>query len=124
MWAADRVVAPTPGSAIAIPKTANEFTIKGSSNSDTDKIMARMDAMTMKMDAQYKYIQSRSNLPTPDYNDDDTAMSREEKAKFMQNFQRIRFYNDYRDRDSNRDNWHSSRRNDYNRDYYRSNSDD
>ncbi|GJS67480.1 reverse transcriptase domain-containing protein [Tanacetum coccineum] len=28
MWAADRVVAPTPGSAITIPETANEFTIK------------------------------------------------------------------------------------------------
>ncbi|GKD99200.1 hypothetical protein Tco_1383097 [Tanacetum coccineum] len=31
-----------------------------SSNSDTDKIMAPMDAMTMKMDAQYKDFQSRS----------------------------------------------------------------
>ncbi|GJU02826.1 hypothetical protein Tco_1113164 [Tanacetum coccineum] len=29
MWAADRVVAPTPGSAITIPKIANEFAIKG-----------------------------------------------------------------------------------------------
>ncbi|GKB38596.1 hypothetical protein Tco_0883538 [Tanacetum coccineum] len=29
MWAADRVVALTPGSAITIPRTANEFTIKG-----------------------------------------------------------------------------------------------
>ncbi|GKD41310.1 hypothetical protein Tco_1261517 [Tanacetum coccineum] len=29
MWAADRVVAPTPGSAITIPETANEFAIKG-----------------------------------------------------------------------------------------------
>nr|GFB57265.1 reverse transcriptase domain-containing protein [Tanacetum cinerariifolium] len=29
MWAADRVVAPTPSSAITIPKTANEFAIKG-----------------------------------------------------------------------------------------------
>ncbi|GJY80992.1 reverse transcriptase domain-containing protein [Tanacetum coccineum] len=29
MWVADRVVAPTPGSAITIPKTANEFAIKG-----------------------------------------------------------------------------------------------
>ncbi|GJX22543.1 reverse transcriptase domain-containing protein [Tanacetum coccineum] len=28
MWAADRVVAPTPGSAIFIPETANEFAIK------------------------------------------------------------------------------------------------
>ncbi|GJV77288.1 reverse transcriptase domain-containing protein [Tanacetum coccineum] len=159
MWAADRVVAPTPGSAITIPKTANEFAIKafsqhknesltdawlrmkemlqnchghnlskgniikifyhglseitqevlnaaaggiflyktpnqayqlledkvllnldwaknqktksslkktisfadeGSSNSKTNKIMARMDAMTLKMDAQYKELQSHS----------------------------------------------------------------
>ncbi|GKF03773.1 hypothetical protein Tco_0034441, partial [Tanacetum coccineum] len=29
MWAADHVVALTPGSAITIPKTANEFAIKG-----------------------------------------------------------------------------------------------
>ncbi|GKF70037.1 reverse transcriptase domain-containing protein, partial [Tanacetum coccineum] len=29
MWAADRVVAPTSGSAITIPETANEFAIKG-----------------------------------------------------------------------------------------------
>ncbi|GJR87796.1 hypothetical protein Tco_0211807 [Tanacetum coccineum] len=29
MWAADRVVAPTPGSAITIPETVNEFAIKG-----------------------------------------------------------------------------------------------
>ncbi|GJY16517.1 hypothetical protein Tco_0386939 [Tanacetum coccineum] len=106
MWAADRVVAPTPGSTITIPEIANEFAIKvggiflyktpnqayqlledkvllkldwaknqkaksslkktvvfaveGSSNSKTDKIMARIDVMTMKMDAQYKEFQSRS----------------------------------------------------------------
>ncbi|GKB18387.1 hypothetical protein Tco_0852310, partial [Tanacetum coccineum] len=29
MWAADHVVAPTPGSAITIPETANKFSIKG-----------------------------------------------------------------------------------------------
>ncbi|GKF46234.1 reverse transcriptase domain-containing protein, partial [Tanacetum coccineum] len=29
MWAVDHVVAPTPGSAITIPETANEFSIKG-----------------------------------------------------------------------------------------------
>ncbi|GJZ95825.1 hypothetical protein Tco_0668159 [Tanacetum coccineum] len=29
MWAADRVVALNPGSAITIPETANEFAIKG-----------------------------------------------------------------------------------------------
>ncbi|GJS16388.1 reverse transcriptase domain-containing protein [Tanacetum coccineum] len=44
------------------------FAAKGSSNSDTDKIMARMDNMTMKMDAQ-----SRSK-PNPDHNDDDIPM--------------------------------------------------
>ncbi|GJR32153.1 hypothetical protein Tco_1108385 [Tanacetum coccineum] len=99
------------------------FADEGSSNSDTDKIMARMDAMTMKMDAQYKEFQSRSKQPNPDHNDDDIPMSREEEAKFMQTFRRTRFYNDYRDRDSNRDNWRSSGRNDYNRDNYQSNSD-
>ncbi|GJY07169.1 hypothetical protein Tco_0374223 [Tanacetum coccineum] len=154
MWAADRVVAPTPSSAITIPETANEFAIKGniikifyhglneitqevlnaaaggiflyktpnqayqllkdkvllkldwaknqktktslkktvaftdegSSNSDTDKIMVRMDAMTMKMDAQYKELQSRAKQPTPNLNDDDIPMSCEEEAKFMQTF--------------------------------------
>ncbi|GKB95441.1 reverse transcriptase domain-containing protein [Tanacetum coccineum] len=29
MWATDRVVVPTPGSAITIPETAKEFAIKG-----------------------------------------------------------------------------------------------
>ncbi|GKC61767.1 hypothetical protein Tco_1089365 [Tanacetum coccineum] len=98
MWAADRVFTSTPGPTITIPETANEFAIKafadeGSSNSDTDKIMARMDAITMKMDAQYKEIQSRAkcnhcggNHSTAYYNDDDTPMSHEEEAKFMQTF--------------------------------------
>ncbi|GKB79026.1 hypothetical protein Tco_0945921 [Tanacetum coccineum] len=81
------------------------FANEGSSNSDTYKIMARMDA-------------------GPDLDDDDMPMSREEEAKFMQTFRKTHFYNDYRDRDSNRDNWHSSGRNDYHRDNYRSNTDD
>ncbi|GJY01236.1 reverse transcriptase domain-containing protein [Tanacetum coccineum] len=98
MWAADRVVALTLGFTITIPETANEFAIKGnhltlvkgnqfdgSSSSDTDKIMARMDAMTMKIDAQYKDFQSRSK-PNPDHNNDEIPMSREEEAKFMQTF--------------------------------------
>ncbi|GKC98729.1 hypothetical protein Tco_1169004 [Tanacetum coccineum] len=76
------------------------------------------------MDAQYKEMQSRSNQSIPEYDEDDTPMSRKEEAKFMQTFRRTRFYNDYRDRDSNRDNWRSTGRNDYNRDNYRSNSDD
>ncbi|GJR40737.1 hypothetical protein Tco_1216421 [Tanacetum coccineum] len=64
--------------------------------------MARMDAMTMKMDAQCKEFKSRSNKPNSDHNDDGIPMSREEEAKFMQTFRRNRFYNDYRDHDSNR----------------------
>ncbi|GJU30380.1 hypothetical protein Tco_1173969 [Tanacetum coccineum] len=61
------------------------FADEGSSNSNTDKVMARMDAMTMKIDAQYKELQSHSK-PNPDHNDDDIPMSREEEAKFMQTF--------------------------------------
>nr|GEW84285.1 reverse transcriptase domain-containing protein [Tanacetum cinerariifolium] len=45
-----------------------------------------MDAMTIKMDAQYKELQSRAKQPTPDLDDDDIPMSREEEAKFMQTF--------------------------------------
>ncbi|GKC19575.1 reverse transcriptase domain-containing protein [Tanacetum coccineum] len=84
--------------------------------------MAQMDAMTIKMDAQYKEFQSRSKQPNLD--DDDIPMSHEEEAKFMQTFRRTRFYNDYRDRDSNRNNWRSIGRNDYNRDNYQSHSND
>ncbi|GJT95740.1 putative reverse transcriptase domain-containing protein [Tanacetum coccineum] len=100
------------------------FADEGSSNSDTDKIMSRMDAMTITMDAQYKELQTRAKKPTPDLDDDDIPLSRKEEAKFMQTFCKTRFYNDYRDRDSNRKNWRSSGQNDYNRDNYRSNTDD
>ncbi|GKA21561.1 hypothetical protein Tco_0701550 [Tanacetum coccineum] len=62
------------------------FADEGSSNTDTDKIMARMDAMTIKMDAQYKELQSRAKQPIPDLNDDDIPMSHEEEAKFMETF--------------------------------------
>ncbi|GKC92459.1 hypothetical protein Tco_1157901 [Tanacetum coccineum] len=82
MWAADHVVAPTPGFEITIPETANEFAIKGSSNSDTDKTMARMDAMTLKMDTQYKELQSKAKKTKLNLDEDDTPMSREEEAKF------------------------------------------
>ncbi|GKD59793.1 hypothetical protein Tco_1297302 [Tanacetum coccineum] len=105
-------------------KKTGAFAAKGRSNSDTDKIMARMDAMTIKMDAQYKELQSRAKQPTPDLDEDDMPMSREEEAKFMQTFYKTPFYNDYRDRDSNRDNWRTSEWNNYNRDNYRSNTDD
>ncbi|GKB15539.1 hypothetical protein Tco_0849462 [Tanacetum coccineum] len=86
--------------------------------------MARMDAITMKIDALYKEFQSRSKQSNPDHNDDEKPMSREEEANFMQTFCRARFYNEYRDRDSNRDNWRSSGRNDYNRDNFQSHYDD
>ncbi|GJU52378.1 hypothetical protein Tco_1226092 [Tanacetum coccineum] len=128
MWAADRVVAPTPGSAITIPEQTNfplknetlteawlrmkemlrnchghnltkAFADEGSSTFDTDKTMVQMDSMTMKMNAQYKEFQSRSNCnhcrgnhSTADCNDDDTPMSREEEAKFMQTFRRMPNY--------------------------------
>ncbi|GKC15176.1 reverse transcriptase domain-containing protein [Tanacetum coccineum] len=100
------------------------FTDEGNSNSNTDKIMARMDVMAMKMDAQYKDFQTRSKQPIPDPNHDDTPMTRGEEAKFMQTFRRTCFYDQYHDHDSNRDNWRSSGRNNYNRDKYRSNSED
>ncbi|GJS89452.1 reverse transcriptase domain-containing protein [Tanacetum coccineum] len=88
------------------------------------RIMARMDAMTLKMDAQYKELQTHAKKTKPDLDEDDIPMSREEEAKFMQTFRKTRFYNDYRDRDSNRDNWRSNERSSYNRDNYRSNTDD
>ncbi|GJV28982.1 reverse transcriptase domain-containing protein [Tanacetum coccineum] len=47
------------------------FAAEGSSKFDTDKIMARMDAMTRLW---------------PDLDEDDMPMSREEEAKFMQTF--------------------------------------
>ncbi|GKA37915.1 hypothetical protein Tco_0724480 [Tanacetum coccineum] len=100
------------------------FADEGSSNSNTDKIMARMDAMTLKMDAQYKELQSNTKKTKPDLDEDDIPISREEEAKFMQTFCKTRFYNDYRDRDSNRDNWRSNEQSSYSRDNYRSNTDD
>ncbi|GKC70379.1 hypothetical protein Tco_1116262 [Tanacetum coccineum] len=42
----------------------------------------------------------------------------------MQTSRKTRFSNDYRDRDSKHDNWLSSECNNYNRDNYRSNTDD
>ncbi|GJW92079.1 hypothetical protein Tco_0169632 [Tanacetum coccineum] len=42
------------------------FTDEGSSNPDTDKIIARMDAMTLKMDAQYIELQSNAKKTKPD----------------------------------------------------------
>ncbi|GKB28391.1 reverse transcriptase domain-containing protein [Tanacetum coccineum] len=64
------------------------FADEGNSNSDTDKIMAQMDAMTIKMNAQYKELQSRAKKLTPNLDNDDMPMSREEEANFMQTFHR------------------------------------
>ncbi|GJX85293.1 hypothetical protein Tco_0336067 [Tanacetum coccineum] len=64
IWAADRVVAPTPGSAITIPETANEFAIKGTN----------------------KDFHLSAKQPTPDLDEDDMPMSRKEEATFMQTF--------------------------------------
>ncbi|GJX20516.1 hypothetical protein Tco_0223193 [Tanacetum coccineum] len=60
------------------------FADEGSSNSNTDKIMAQMDAMTLKMDAQYKELQNHAKKTKP--NEDDIPISQEEEAKFMQTF--------------------------------------
>nr|GEU36868.1 hypothetical protein [Tanacetum cinerariifolium] len=65
-------------------------TAGSSSNTDTNKIMARMDVMTINMDAQYKELQSRAKQPTPDIDDDDMPMSREKEDKFMQTFYNYR----------------------------------
>nr|GEW20778.1 reverse transcriptase domain-containing protein [Tanacetum cinerariifolium] len=62
------------------------FADEGRSNSDTNKIMARMDAMTLKIDAQYKELQSNAKKAKPDLDEDDIPMSCEEEAKFMQTF--------------------------------------
>nr|GEU46675.1 reverse transcriptase domain-containing protein [Tanacetum cinerariifolium] len=43
-----------------------------------------MDAMTLKMDAQYKELQS--NAKKPDLDEDNIPMSREKESKFMQTF--------------------------------------
>ncbi|GJY40152.1 hypothetical protein Tco_0427422 [Tanacetum coccineum] len=77
----------------ALVRKAAAFVNEGSSNSDNDKIMVRMDSMTMKMDARYKEMKSRTecnhyggNHSIADCKDDDTPMSREEESKFMQTF--------------------------------------
>ncbi|GKE96929.1 hypothetical protein Tco_1581784 [Tanacetum coccineum] len=45
-----------------------------------------MDAMTMKMDTQYKEMQSRSNHLIPECDEDDKPMSPEAEAIFMKTF--------------------------------------
>ncbi|GKE33906.1 hypothetical protein Tco_1453228 [Tanacetum coccineum] len=62
------------------------FVVEASSHSDTDKILAQMDAMTIKMDAHYKELQSHAKQPKSNLDEDDIPMSPEEEAKFMQTF--------------------------------------
>nr|GEW74554.1 reverse transcriptase domain-containing protein [Tanacetum cinerariifolium] len=57
------------------------FADEGSSNSDIDKIMARMDAMTLKMDAQYKELQPNAKKTKPDLDDDDTPINTQPNPK-------------------------------------------
>ncbi|GKB47641.1 hypothetical protein Tco_0898394 [Tanacetum coccineum] len=61
------------------------FADEGNINYDTNKIMARMDAMTLKMDAQYKELQNHAKKTKPSLDEDDIPMSREEEAKFNSN---------------------------------------
>nr|GEY33788.1 hypothetical protein [Tanacetum cinerariifolium] len=86
--------------------------------------MALMNAMTLKMDAQYKELQTHARKTKPDLNEDDIPMSREEEAKFMQTFRKTHFYNDYFDRDLNRDNWCLNERSSYNTEKYRFDTND
>nr|GEY55170.1 reverse transcriptase domain-containing protein [Tanacetum cinerariifolium]GEY74443.1 reverse transcriptase domain-containing protein [Tanacetum cinerariifolium] len=48
-----------------------------------------MDAMTLKVDAQYKELQSNAKKAKIDLDEDDIPMSREEEAKFMQTFRAV-----------------------------------
>ncbi|GKB81679.1 reverse transcriptase domain-containing protein, partial [Tanacetum coccineum] len=57
------------------------FADEGSSNSDTDKIMARMDAMTLKMDAQYKELQSNAKKTKPNLDEDDIPINTQPNPK-------------------------------------------
>ncbi|GJX55149.1 reverse transcriptase domain-containing protein [Tanacetum coccineum] len=51
------------------------FIDEGRNNSNTDKNMARMDAMTLKMDAQYKELQNHAKKTKPDLDEDDIPIS-------------------------------------------------
>ncbi|GJX72618.1 reverse transcriptase domain-containing protein [Tanacetum coccineum] len=49
MWAADRVFAPTPGSATTIPKTANKF-----ANKDTENEVVRLMMFPLSLTGEAK----------------------------------------------------------------------
>ncbi|GJT35423.1 reverse transcriptase domain-containing protein [Tanacetum coccineum] len=61
-----------------ITKEVLNAVVGGSSNSNTNKIMARMDAITLNMDAQYKELQAHAKNTKPDLDEDNIPMSQEE----------------------------------------------
>ncbi|GJV57114.1 reverse transcriptase domain-containing protein [Tanacetum coccineum] len=63
------------------------FADEGNSNSDSDKIMARMDAMTIKMDAQHKELQSRAKQPTSDLDDEDMPINNQPNPRGSKAYQ-------------------------------------
>nr|GEX35949.1 ribonuclease H-like domain-containing protein [Tanacetum cinerariifolium] len=153
MWAAERVVVPTPGFAITFLKTANEFAIKGNIikifyhglNEITQEVLnAKAGGIFLYKTPNQAYLlledkallklywaknqktksSFKKTIAFTDKGSNDKPMSHEEEAKFMQTFRKTRLYNDYHDRDSNRDNWRSNERSSYNRDNYQSNTDE
>ncbi|GKA67111.1 hypothetical protein Tco_0766919 [Tanacetum coccineum] len=60
MWVADCVVTPTLGSAITIPKTANEFAIKGSGYHQKDRKPSQNDKTEHGME---KTVQNQGQSP-------------------------------------------------------------
>ncbi|GJX37523.1 reverse transcriptase domain-containing protein [Tanacetum coccineum] len=56
----------------------------GSSNFNTDKIMARMDAMTLKMDARYKELQNHAKKTKPNLDEDDIPIDDEDEESTPQ----------------------------------------
>ncbi|GKD19441.1 reverse transcriptase domain-containing protein [Tanacetum coccineum] len=65
MWADNRVVAPTPGSAITIPKTANEFAIK-----DTENEVVRLMMFPLSLTGEAKTWLDKLNEGTIETRDE------------------------------------------------------
>ncbi|GJV76370.1 reverse transcriptase domain-containing protein [Tanacetum coccineum] len=60
------------------------FADGGPSNTNTDKIIARTDAMTMKMDAQYKELKSNPKPSAPNQDDDNIPIQFNDFMKAQQ----------------------------------------
>nr|GFA12051.1 reverse transcriptase domain-containing protein [Tanacetum cinerariifolium] len=78
MWTADRVVAPTPGSAITIPETTNEFDIKGSSSKPYQPPQARNENVNVIFTLSGKYYDPPIN-PNDQQNDSETPINFDSK---------------------------------------------